>query len=218
NGRQIVFDTDEGRRVYLDLLRNYADRFRLSLWAYCLMSNHVHLLAVPSRPDSLARALGRTHADYARYLNISRRSCGHVWQARYFSCVLDETHLWRAMAYIERNPIRAGLCRRAADYPWSSARAHVREDSLGGLLHLDTWRRCYDARTWEGILDANSDEEAFLQRLREATLRGRPCCDAGALRQFEKRLGRELHPQPAGRPRKQGKEAEQEQAAFAYAE
>ncbi|MGH9653898.1 MAG: hypothetical protein ACRD6B_10605 [Bryobacteraceae bacterium] len=60
-------------------------------------------------------------------------------------------------------------------------------------------------------------EKAFLQRLREATLRGRPCGDARALREFEQRLGRDLHPQPAARSRKQGKEAEQERAAFGYA-
>jgi REP element-mobilizing transposase RayT len=65
NARQIVFDTREDRLLYLDLLREYAERFYLKLWGYCLMSNHVHLIAVPSRRDSLARALGRTHTEYA---------------------------------------------------------------------------------------------------------------------------------------------------------
>ncbi len=113
NGRQVVFDTPEGHRLYLDLLREYADRFHLSIAAYCLMSNHVHLVAVPQRPDSLARALGRTHAQYARYLNLCRRSGGHVWQARYYSCALGENHFWNALAYVERNPVRAKVMSRA---------------------------------------------------------------------------------------------------------
>lgn len=62
NGRQVIFDTVEGRLLYLDLLRDSAKRFGLSIWAYCLMSNHIHLLAAPKRADSLARALGRIHA------------------------------------------------------------------------------------------------------------------------------------------------------------
>ncbi len=86
-----------------------------------------------------------TLLSYAAYRasRYRRRDASH-----HTKCVLGETHLWRAMAYIERNPVRAGLCRRAADYPWSSACAHSREDSLGGLLHLDTWRRRYDGRIW----------------------------------------------------------------------
>ena len=109
NGRQVVFDADTDRLVYLDLLRKYSEEYRLTLWAWCLMSNHIHLLAVPERPNSLDRALARTHSDYARYLNIKRRSCGHVWQARFYSCPVGADHIWTTMAYIEQNPARAGL-------------------------------------------------------------------------------------------------------------
>jgi putative transposase len=93
NGRQSVFDTDQDRLLYLDLLRNYAGRHSLKLGAWCLMSNHVHLVAIPERPDSLRRSLARTHSDYARYLNIKRRSCGHVWQARFYSCPIGVQQL-----------------------------------------------------------------------------------------------------------------------------
>ena len=72
NGRNIVFDSDADRTVYLNLLRRNSSHYHLTLWAWCLMGNHIHLLAVPERSDSLHRALGRTHADYARYLNIKR--------------------------------------------------------------------------------------------------------------------------------------------------
>lgn len=216
NGRQGIFDTIEGRLIYLDLLRDSAERFGLSIWAYCLMGNHIHLVAVPTKTDSLARALGRVHADYARYLNTCRRSCGHVWQARYFSCPLAGQHLWRAMAYVERNPVRAGICARAKDYRWSSARAHVEETNHDGLLDLSAWRQEYDGRVWESILDTGSEDDDFRQRLREATLRGRPYCDPDTLDVFERRLGRRLRPRAPGRPRKQAPEDEAAQTGFAF--
>ena len=85
NGRQDVFFTDHDRPVYLAAFFDYAARYSLRVWGYCLMSHHVHLVVVPERERSLARVFGRTHADYARYLNVARRSCGHLWQARFFS-------------------------------------------------------------------------------------------------------------------------------------
>ena len=69
----------------------------------------VHFVLVPECERSLARVFGRTHSDYARYANLVRRSCGHFWQARFYSCALDEGHVWRALAYVERNPVCAGL-------------------------------------------------------------------------------------------------------------
>lgn len=84
--------TDRDREVYLDAFFDYVARYSLRVWAYCLMSNHVHFVVVPERERSLARVFGRTHSDYARYANLVRRSCGHLWQARYYSCALGERH------------------------------------------------------------------------------------------------------------------------------
>jgi putative transposase len=89
NGRQTVFDDAQDHHVYLKLLRKYTREHRLHIWAWCLMSNHVHLLAVPDTSDSLSRALGRVHCDYARYRNARAASCGHLWQSRYYSCPVD---------------------------------------------------------------------------------------------------------------------------------
>jgi len=93
SGRRAIFDSDADRELYVDLLAEKAAQYGLQIWAWCLMTNHVHLVAVPQRFDSLARALGRTHAEYARYLNIRRRSCGHLFQARFFSCVVGPQQL-----------------------------------------------------------------------------------------------------------------------------
>jgi putative transposase len=188
--------------LYLDLLRNYAGRHSLKLGAWCLMSNHVHLVAIPERPDSLRRSLARTHSDYARYFNITRRSCGHVWQARFYSCPVGRQQLWMTMAYVERNPVRAGLVSDAAHYRWSSIHAHTTNSDEDDLVELSQWESEYSPERWLQVLRTSVDEEAEAERLREVTLRGRAFCDEELYEQLEKELGRELRTKPVGRPRK----------------
>jgi len=131
NGRQAVFFTERDREVYLDAFFDHAARYGLRVWGYCLLNNHVHFVVVPEREGSLSRVFGRTHSDYARYSNLARRSCGHLWQARFYSCALDGYHAWQALAYVERNPVRARLVNAAEEYRWSTAAAHWREGKPG---------------------------------------------------------------------------------------
>ena len=127
NNRQDVFFVDDDRRVYLDLLAEQAARYGLAIEGYCLMSNHVHLVAVPQSEEALAQAVGRTHFRYTQYINRFRKRSGHLWQGRFYSCALDTRHFWTAMKYIELNPVRARLCRKPWRYAWSSAAAHRRD-------------------------------------------------------------------------------------------
>ncbi len=202
NGRQQVFSSNQDYRLYLDLLRRNAEHFRLRIWAYCLMPNHVHFIAVPESPAAMAKALGRTHADYARHFNLARRSCGHVWQARFFSCPLDGEHLWRAMVYVERNPVRAGLVEDAALYPWSSAAAHSGMRHRDALLHMQAWQKEYTAERWVEVLRVGLAEEALAERLREATIRGQPLGGEEFVSELEQKARRRIRPLPPGRPRK----------------
>jgi putative transposase len=204
NGRQQIFFDPYDHQLYLDLLRAYAEDAQLRLWAYCLMPNHVHLIAAPARPNSMASALGRTHADYARHFNLKRRSCGHVWQARFFSCPLESAHLWRAAAYVERNPIRARLVEQASQYPWSSASLHLGLSANPLGLDLSAWDTQYTPQRWENALRLGVEEEAFGLRLQEASRRGRPLGGDDFTRELEHRASRRLRPHPAGRPRKHG--------------
>jgi putative transposase len=148
NDRRGVFFHHRDRSVYLHALFEHAHWYDVGIWGYCLMTNHVHLIAVPESDTGLAKTLGRTHADYARYANAVRRGCGHLWQARFYSCPMEKTHRWQALSYIEQNPVRAGLAIRPAEYPYSSARAHVGEiyledvDTSGYLLTRE-WRASY---------------------------------------------------------------------------
>ena len=122
NNRQDVFFTTDDRRAYLDILREQADRFALDVIGFCLMTNHMHLVGVPRKADSLAKAVGRTDWLYTRAINRLHKRSGHLWQNRFYSCALDDKHVVAAMRYVEENPVRAKLCRAPWAYEWSSAR------------------------------------------------------------------------------------------------
>ncbi|MGB2824039.1 MAG: transposase [Phycisphaerae bacterium] len=201
NNRQDVFFVDDDRRAYLGLLRQEADRHGLRVLGYCLMTNHVHLIAVPRAGDSLARAVGRTHFRYTQYVNRLHGRSGHLWQNRFHSCVLDEPHYWEAMKYIERNAVRARLVRRAWRYAWSSAEAHCDGRDRSGVLDMSAWQRDAAGLDWRAALTQPQDEKVIAS-LRLCTSRGRPLASDSFVSKLEKRIGRRLRPLPIGRPPK----------------
>jgi putative transposase len=168
------------------------------------MTNHVHLVVTPHREASLADALKRTNQLYAQYVNRFHGRSGHLWQDRFFSCPLDEIHRWRALVYIERNPIRARLCRKAWRWTWSSAAAHCGGDDPAGLLDLSAWRKQMDSSHWRNLLTQADDPEQ-LARFRLCTSRGRPLGSDKFVAKLETLLGRRLRPLPRGRPKKSKK-------------
>ena len=171
NNRQDVFFIDDDRRVFMQLLADASERFGLRVQGYCLMTNHVHLVATPKTEDSLGLALKRTNQLYAQYVNRLHGRSGHLWQDRFFSCALDDEHFWSAMVYVERNPVRAKLVRKPWRWRWSSAAAHCGRAG-GGLLDLSRWRQM-DGQEWIECLTEPQDDE-IVSRLRLCTSRGRP--------------------------------------------
>ena len=170
NRRQAVFFGEEDYRAYLQVLQEQSLRWGLQVWAYCLMTNHVHLIVVPHRDQSLARGVGETHQRYTRSINFREGWRGYLWQGRFASVPLDEAHLIAAMHYVERNPIEAGLAQRADEYPWSSARAHItgaRDPLLSPHPLQDT------IRDWGAFL-ATPQEEAVTRHLEQQLRTGRP--------------------------------------------
>ena len=125
NRRQQVFFSDDDRRFYLKHLRLNCDKYSVSILAYCLMINHVHLVLILSTWESLALVVGETHKNYTRMINKREKWRGYLWQERFLSFILDEVYFWSVMRYVELNPVRAGLVPLAQDYFWSSARGHV---------------------------------------------------------------------------------------------
>lgn len=211
NNRQDVFFTAADRHAYLALLHDRCAATGVQVLGYCLMPNHVHLIVVPPDADGLAQAVGRTHFAYTQQVNRPRGRSGHLWQGRFYSCPLEQTHLWRALAYIERNPVRARLVRRAWRWPWSSAAAHVgmRADATG-LLDRDAWRAAWTPARWRAAWTParwraqllKPADEGWRARFRRAAQTGRPLVEDRWLAKLEARLGRRLRPNPVGRPRK----------------
>ncbi len=199
NNRQAVFFAEEDRHAYLAFLRKCARAQRLKVLAYCLMPNHVHLVAIPEREGSLAKGVGYTHLRYAQAFNWRHERSGHVWENRYYSCALDERHLVAALAYVERNPVRAGLVVAAPEYEWSSAGAHVGQHDGSGLLDIAAWRSDWTVEGWLEMLSAAQDE-AQVEALRQGTRAGRPVGSEAFLTGLEHRLGRRLRPLSRGRP------------------
>jgi putative transposase len=141
------------------------------------MTNHIHLVAIPDDTEGLALCLQRVHGRYAQYLNARRQRSGHLWQNRFFSCPLDEDHLWRVLRYVERNPVRANMVPRAWDYAWSSARVHLGEPDWRHLLDLNFWKTSERApcnpEEWRQTLVIEEDESER-RRIRRATFSGQP--------------------------------------------
>jgi len=164
------------------------------------MTNHIHLLVTPQREDSLAQALKRMNQLYAQYVNRMHGRSGHVWQNRFFSCPLDQEHVWRVLAYVERNPVRARLCRKAWQWQWSSAAAHCGADDPSALLDMTSWEREMTPAKWRRMLERPEDER-LARSLQLSTSRGRPLGSDSFVAKLETRLGRRLRPLPRGRPR-----------------
>jgi len=135
--------------------------------------HHVHLVVTPEQETSLPDALKRTSQLYAQYINRLHGPSGQLWQDRFYSCPLDDVHLWRALACVERNPVRAHLCSHAWEWRWSSAAAHCAHGDPSVLLNLASRTRGMDYPTWRRVLD-QSDDEVIVTRLRFATSRGCP--------------------------------------------
>jgi putative transposase len=140
-----------------------------------------------------------TQQAYSAYMNRRLAQSGHLWQGRFYSTVLDESHLWAAVAYVERNPVRAGMVQRAEEYPWSSAAAHCgrRRDPV----LAEDWPPAGVVPDRSAWLSQEQPADQ-VQAIRRRTLTGRPCGGDSLLERLERLLARPLKPRKPGRPKK----------------
>jgi putative transposase len=194
NRRMKTFFNDDDYRAYIDLTADACSRHEVDIWAYCLMPNHVHLIAVPKQPDSLRRAIGEAHRRYTRRVNLREDWRGHLWQERFASHPLSEHHLLAAARYIEMNPVRAGLTRDPWSYQWSSATPHARgsDDQLvrvSPLLEMvGDWR----------VFIGEDISAAEIEQFRQHERTGRPMGNPAFIEAVEKSSCRVLHPRKRG--------------------
>ncbi len=158
NRRQNVFFCDEDYELYLDLMAEWRARYRVEIWAYCLMTNHIHLIAVPNAVEALANAIGEAHKRYTKEINRRERWTGFLWQGRFSSFVMDEPYALQAARHVEMNPVAARMVKHPAAYPWSSATAHLsgNDDRLAKVQpFLDM------VNDWQSHLDGSDDNVVF---------------------------------------------------------
>mgnify|MGYP000930085804 CR=1 FL=1 len=197
NYRQTVFDCVDDRIFYLETLRKYADLHGTRIWAWCLMPNHVHLIVVPENEKSLARTFEKAQAAHSFRMHSRRCQTGHLWQNRYYSCVLDDSHLQAAVRYVELNPVRAGLVDKPEDYDWSSAWSHLNKAQSP---YLDSGCPVLeDFPDWRSFL-IDPDPLVQMDVIRRCTKTGRPAAEQAFLARLELDTGRTLHAPRKGRP------------------
>jgi putative transposase len=194
--RQLTFFKESDYARYLDLLAQNRSKTGAEIWAYCLMPNHVHMVIVPKSADGLARLLSNTHHCYARIVNAEHQWQGHLWQERFHSVVMDEEHLLAAVRYIELNPVRAGLCRQATEWRWSSVHAHLRTRPDPIVTTKPMLDRISD---WQSYL-AERETQDLSKSLREHTNTGWPAGSAEFIDMLERLTHRRLRPGNKGRP------------------
>lgn len=194
-----VFFSDRDRSLYVHLLREQSRLRGLQLAAWCLMPNHVHLVAIPERQESLAAALGAAHCRYTRTINQREGWRGYLFQGRFYSCPLDGMHTIAAIRYALRNPVRAGLVEQPWHYAWSSARWMVGDvpvdllaEPLAPMAEVDDWREFL------------SVEASDYEDVRRHTRTGRPLGSPEFVSEAEEVTGRSLRPLPTGRRRRTG--------------
>ena len=176
NYRQRVFLNNHDRYQYLQWIDIYSKKYLLDIWAYCLMTNHVHFIVVPRKMDSMAKTFNQAHMRYSQYYNNKLQRKGHLWQARFYSCPLDGDHLYEAIRYVEMNPVRARLVENPGHYTWSSAKAHIEnnfENTILSETHLSELNITDD---WNSFLLEIADEKKVIE-LRLSTSTGRPTGD-----------------------------------------
>jgi len=194
NRRQPVFFSTADYKAYLRLMATYCRQDGVEVWAYCLMSNHVHLVAVPANEDGLARAIGEAHRRFTVRVNQREGWRGYLWQGRFSSYPLDERYLLAAVRYVELNPVRARLVEQPWQYAWSSATAHVRKRDDVLVKVKPMLGRVPDWREYLGAEPDSTDMDILRRHMRN----GRPLGSPEFLESLEAKMGRVLVPRKRG--------------------
>lgn len=198
NYHQDIFSQESDYKQYCEWIEEYAQEANLDINAYCLMSNHIHFIVIPKKDKDLAEVFKTVHMRYAHYINRKRAVKGHLWQGRFYSCILDDKHLYRAIRYIENNPVRVKMVKKAWDYAWSSALDHVGERSKP-LIKLSAYKPIKN-KDWKDYLKENDPE--MINDIRLKTNKGLVVGTDKFVKRLEGILKRSLKCLSQGRPKK----------------
>ncbi len=205
NNRAACFVDDEDRRFYLHQTARLSRLAGCALHAYCLMTNHVHLLLTPDCAEGCARFFRRLSLVYAQYANRKYSRTGTLWEGRFRSCLVQsEIYLMACHRYIELNPVRAGMADDPAAYRWSSFRANALGTPDPCITpHAEFLRLGRDAAERHAVyreLFGSALDLALVQKIREATNSGYALGSDGYRQELGSLLGRRVERGVPGRP------------------
>ncbi len=189
-----VFFSDDDRRAYIRFLSEQGKRFGLRYLAWCLMTNHVHLIVIPETQTSLAKGIGEAHKRYTRMIDFREGWRSYLFQGRFFWCPLEESYAIAAIRYVLRNPVRAKIVTQAWSYRWSNAVWLVGDKEDDPLVKGSSLFQEVD--NWRDLLSVDPDES---NNIRLNTTTGRPIGDRTFVESVEQLTGRTLRVHEAGR-------------------
>jgi len=207
HNRKRVFNESADFQYYLSTLKEWSTALGVSVHAWCLMTNHVHLVVNPGvRTESISKLMKRLAGRQTRYVNALEGRSGTLWEGRYKSSpIQSEAYLLQCCRYVELNPVRAKMVARAQDYPWSSYRSKIGLEASSLLspdplyLGFKSPREDYQAFVEQGV---PTQEQKFIQeRVQRRGLTG----DSAFLDEVELQTGIRVEYRKRGRPRKERK-------------
>ncbi len=208
NNRAACFLSDEDRRFYLFHLSRMLARTGCALHAYCLMTNHVHLLLTARQVTGCGLLIKRVGELYARYFNKSHRRSGHVWEGRFKSCLVEsQEYVLSCYRYIELNPVRAAITTRPDEFEWSSYRGNALGEPPQILTQHEEYLRLgrtpSERQAVYRDLFGEVQAPSRVAEIRNATNGGYVLGSAGFRRAMARALGRRVEKGVAGRPVRQ---------------
>ena len=198
NNRQTIFFDDQDRIVYLNFLRKYHQECHCVIHAYCLMTNHVHLLLTPKQEEAMSKFMQKVSLCYTQYVNKKYKRTGRLWECRYYSSLIEkEAYLWAVCKYIERNSVRAKIVHRPEEYQWSSISQRCLLSKKNIIQRI--WSSDYEHEEYMRYLN-EPEKEPLIGQIRKSILKGMPTGSEDFMTQISRVLGLRISHRPRGRP------------------
>jgi putative transposase len=206
---QVLFNDKQDAETYLDILATISKNCGVDIWAYCLIQNEVHFIAMPKTEEALAKTVGEAHRQFSKYHSDKYDKGGNLWYDRFQSYVVDDAFLRSAIKYVEGLPVRLGVCDTAEKFIWSSAKAHLGKAEPHDVLYGDMIVRNV-IQDWSKLL-STVKENGSNDNGRSAKLKseveivsahlstGRPLGSSDFIDTVEMTLGYSVRPKKRGR-------------------
>jgi REP-associated tyrosine transposase len=199
NNRQNVFIGEEDKHYFVKHLNNYAIENKVRIGAYCIMTNHFHLLLFPEDKEGFITLMKAVSQKYSQYFNGKYKRTGKIWENRYKMNIVDPVSIWYVSRYIERNPLRAGMVVSAEEYTYSSAAMHLK-DERNEIITEDIIKR-NSGKYLLFFHEQDADDEKGLNRLREIIQQEKAIGSEGFLKMLKDKFDTNFSVIMRGRPK-----------------